>query len=89
MVRLIPSTRCCEMVIKLKMLGSLQDFLPDRKLPYSAEVEEGATVGEVFDSLGMPHDRPRIILVNSSRARVDYILEDGDTLVVIPTLTGG
>ena len=77
------------MVIKLKMLGCLQDYLPEGRLPYTAEVADGATVGEVFDSLGLPHDRPRIILVNSSRAQIDYILEDGDTLVVIPTLTGG
>lgn len=77
------------MVIQLKLYGLLEEYLPEKRTPYPAEAAEGSTVGELFDGFGLPHDRPRIILVNSRHAKIDDVLQDGDVVVAVPPLAGG
>ena len=66
------------MVITVKLFGDLRDYLPEGKMVCRAEAADGSTVGEVLDHFGVPRDKPRIILVNSHRSRLERVLEDGD-----------
>ena len=77
------------MVIKLKLLGHLREYLPGGGMIVDMKVAAGATVGEVFDEVGMPRDKPRIILVNQQRAHLDVVLEEGDTVVGLSAVGGG
>lgn len=81
--------RWWKLVIHVKVLGFLRDYFPGKQMPFPAEVPGGATVGEAFDELGLPRNKPRIILVNSARADLDRVLEDGDTLVAMTAVSGG
>jgi molybdopterin converting factor small subunit len=77
------------MVITVKLFGNLRNYLPERKMVCSAEAADGSTVGDVLDQFGVPHDKPRIILVNSYRSRLDHVLEDGDVVAAFQVLPGG
>jgi sulfur carrier protein ThiS len=77
------------MVIHVKVLGFLRDYFPDKQMPMTVDVPSGASVSEVFDQLGLPREKPRIILVNADRADLDRVLEDGDTLVAMIPVGGG
>ena len=77
------------MVITVKLFGNLRNYLPERKMVCSAEAADGSTVGDVLDQFGVPHDKPRIILVNSYRSRLEHVLEDGDVVAAFQVLPGG
>jgi molybdopterin converting factor small subunit len=77
------------MVITVKLFGNLRNYLPEKKMVCSAEAADGSTVGDVLDQFGVPHDKPRIILVNSYRSRLDHVLEDGDVVAAFQVLPGG
>ena len=77
------------MVITVKLFGNLRNYLPEKKIVCSAEAADGSTVGDVLDQFGVPHDKPRIILVNSYRSRLDHVLEDGDVVAAFQVLPGG
>lgn len=77
------------MVITVKLFGNLRNYLPEKKIVCSAEAEDGATVGDVLDRFGVPLDKPRIILVNSYRSKLEHVLEDGDVVAAFQVLPGG
>jgi len=77
------------MVITVKLFGHLREYLPGKKMLCRAETAEGSTVGDVLDDFGVPHDKPRVILVNSARARLDHVLSDGDVVAAFQVLAGG
>jgi molybdopterin converting factor small subunit len=77
------------MVITVKLFGNLRNYLPERKMVCSAEAADGSTVGDVLDQFGVPHDKPRIILVNSYRSRLDHVLKHGDVVAAFQVLPGG
>ncbi len=77
------------MVITVKLFGNLRNYLPERKIVCSAEAADGSTVGDVLDSFGVPREKPRVILVNSYRSRLEHVLEDGDVVAAFQVLAGG
>jgi molybdopterin converting factor small subunit len=77
------------MVITVKLFGNLRDYLPEKTTVCSAEAADGSTVGDVLDRFGVPRDKPRIILVNSYRSRLEHVLEDGDVVAAFQVLPGG
>jgi len=77
------------MVITVKLFGHLRDYLPEKTKPCRAETADGSTVGDVLDKFGVPRDKPRVILVNSIRAQLDHVLEDGDVVAAFQVLAGG
>lgn len=78
------------MIVNLKFFAGLREFLPpDGESPYPAELQEGATVADVFRAFGVPLEKPRIILVNGRHAAPDQVLADGDLLSVFPPVAGG
>ena len=77
------------MVITVKLFGKLRNYLPEKAIQCNAEAVDGSTVGDVLDSLGVPRDKPRVILVNSYRSRLEHVLEDGDVVAAFQVLAGG
>ena len=77
------------MVITVKLFGNLRNYLPEKKIVCSTEAADGSTVGDVLDRFGVPRDKPRIILVNSFRSRLEHVLEDGDVVAAFQVLPGG
>jgi sulfur carrier protein ThiS len=53
------------------------------------EVEEGATVAELLDVLGVPPDGRRYVQLNRAQEEPAAILKDGDEVRVIVPLGGG
>ena len=77
------------MIVRIKFFAGLREFLPAGESPHTAEFEDGATVADVFRALGVPPEKPRIILVNGRHAGPDQVLADGDLLAVFPPVAGG
>jgi sulfur carrier protein ThiS len=75
--------------VRVKAAGGVTKFMPDGAIEYEAEVADGATVGELLDALGIPHEVPSIILVNKAVAELDSKLKDGDMVHLLPMVVGG
>jgi sulfur carrier protein ThiS len=50
---------------------------------------EGATVGTLLDSLGIPKGGIWVVAINGVAAEHDHHLEDGDVVKLIPPIAGG
>ena len=51
--------------------------------------QNGCTVAQLLDELGMPGHEVGLIFVNNARVGKSHHLEEGDTIEVIPLLDGG
>ena len=52
-------------------------------------VSPGTTMGEVLSALGISEDEARLVFINSKRADLSSILNDGDRIGVFPPVGGG
>jgi sulfur carrier protein ThiS len=53
------------------------------------DVHEDETVQALMQTLGVPDDLPKIVLVNGQHAGENRLLTDGDIVSVFPPLIGG
>jgi sulfur carrier protein ThiS len=53
------------------------------------DVHEDETVQALMQTLGVPDDLPKIVLVNGQHAGEGRLLTDGDIVSVFPPLIGG
>lgn len=83
------------MKITLKTGGLLTRYLPEGTEGRSAEIDvpDGATVNEALDALGAERDGRFLLSVNSMAVRPaerdDHVLNEGDTMSLLPPLKGG
>jgi len=79
------------MKIEVRLFASLARFMPDKsiKKPYAMDVQEGATIADVFQSLDVPEESVKLIFLNGIHAASSQVLKDGDRLGVFPALGGG
>lgn len=78
-------------MLKIKYYGFLKKFMPeiDDEGFWNAN-KAGVTIEELFAETSVDYKKYRMtILVNSSRKDVDYILQEGDVLTVMPLVAGG
>lgn len=81
------------MKIKVKFFGRSQELVGKEEI--EAEIEEGATVGNLAlklaeDSPGLTEDfHTLMIAVNAEQADWEFILKEGDEVHFISTLGGG
>lgn len=77
--------------IELRLFGHLRDYLPKGgSFPSTdMEVEDGLTLGELLDKLGIPDSEPKILFVNGIHAQRSQTLKDGDRVSVFPPVAGG
>ena len=72
------------MPISIRPTGSLKRFIaPDTVL------EDMHTVGEAVEQLSLPEEIGLVMMVNGRTAHWDTVLTDGDTLQLIPVISGG
>lgn len=51
--------------------------------------EEGQTVAEVLEALGISSGLMAIVLINGRQELKNYILQDGDVVELVPLVGGG
>ena len=74
------------MLITVKLFAS---FRNGRFSIEQREYPEGTTIGQVADSIALPHGEIGVIMVNSRHAKLDRELIEGDILAIFPLLGGG
>lgn len=72
------------MAVEIRTAGILKQHIPP-----GASVENARTVGEAVDQLELPHSGELIMLVNGKPAYWNTELRDGDTLSLLPGISGG
>lgn len=74
------------MKINIKLVGLFQTGRFTRE---DRDVPDGCTVEGVVEALQLPRQHFGIILVNGVHAGVDTVLQEGDSLVLMPIVDGG
>lgn len=84
------------MYIEVRMFMEFRKYLPLDAVEGKArvKVEEGTTVDGLLESLGVPLDEPKILVVNgvshgACAPASDQKLKDGDVVAVFPPVGGG
>ena len=79
------------MRIELRLYASLRKYLPGETPDGSCyvEMEEGATIRDLFEKIHIPPEAPKIIFLNGIHARGDEALKEGDRLGAFPPVAGG
>ena len=72
--------------INFRFYEELNDFLPKekRKVSFTHNYIDRASVKDVFESQGVPHTEVDMILVNGHSVGFDYLINDGDDIAVYP-----
>lgn len=83
----------------MRLFASLRDRLPGDPLRHRGrgvvEVEEGASLQQLLDTLKIPERQAQMVLVNGEQAPRDVArrsalaLREGDTVSIFPPLAGG
>lgn len=74
------------MKIEIRLFGV---FRIDRFERQVRDYPDGTIVDDVVKDLGLPERLLGIVVVNDCHARVEYRLQDGDCLTLLPLLDGG
>jgi molybdopterin synthase sulfur carrier subunit len=74
------------MELEIKLFASLRKFNPELE---RIEVDDGITILELFDKVGIPPSEVAIVLVNGRHAKLDQPLHDGETVAAFPPIAGG
>lgn len=72
---------------KITPLGLLKRHIGDRETPILTE--EGQTVAEILEALGIPSGLVAIVLINGRQELKNYVLQDGDVVELVPLVGGG
>ena len=76
------------MTVRVKLFGSLKQYLPagaqGRQAP--VEVPTGGGVRDVMRLIGMPEAMAPVILVNGEHVEADAGVKEGDTVSVFPPI---
>jgi molybdopterin converting factor small subunit len=77
--------------VEVSLFATLGAYLPPSAVGDSVilDVPDGATVGQVVHSLGIPEDLDCLRVVNGHDAPLDRRLNPGDVVSVFPPLAGG
>lgn len=78
------------------MFMSFKQYLPAGSAEGKAilSLKDGTTFVELLDTLGIPHDKPKLVIINGiSRGVSDTVnaetLNDGDVVAIFPPALGG
>jgi len=80
------------MKIEIRLLTQMKKYLPDPDLAGNArwvDMEKEGTLRDLFATLGIPADTPKVILLNDRQGKLDDPLADGDRVTVFPPVGGG
>ena len=77
------------MRIHVTLYSEFKKFAPGGTGSFDLGLPPGANIGDCFEELTIPENSAHTALVNGRRASRDTLLNEGDTLVVIPLICGG
>jgi molybdopterin converting factor small subunit len=77
------------MPIRVHLFAYLSRFSPNGEEKFRLDLEPGATVAWLLDSLKIPADFEKAVLVNGSRAELTADLKDEDDVFIFPPAAGG
>ena len=77
------------MDVQVKLYGLFQQYAPEERREFKLELRPGSTIEELLETLKIPFDLERILLVNGRRLEPKRMLESGDTIVIFSPLCGG
>ena len=79
------------MRVRVKLHAVLRDYRPpDVKADVMlVDVDDGATVLNVLEYIGIPRKRLHAAFLNDEQVGVDAMLRDGDFLRLFPPVAGG
>ena len=78
-------------MVKIKYFGILKPCMPQTEEDgYWHADKAGTAIGQILDETEVTGKAENmVILVNKVRKPTDYVLQDGDTMPVMPRLAGG
>ena len=78
------------MKIKVKLSGSFEKYRTESENEFvTLCFEKSVPVKNVLKKLVIPDNLPKLILMNGLVINERQMIEDGDTLSIFPTLSGG
>jgi molybdopterin converting factor small subunit len=77
--------------VEARLYATLRRFTPELGLgeALSLDLEEGTTVGQLVQQLGLPEDEVKVVFVNGISRDGDHVLADGDRVGIFPPVGGG
>ncbi|MDQ6953190.1 MAG: MoaD/ThiS family protein [Mariprofundaceae bacterium] len=73
-------------MIKILFFGIVADKLGKR----STDVQAGQTIAALIDKVGCADIQPLLVAVNQEQTHdMDYVLQDGDEVALMPLFSGG
>ncbi|MGA9536890.1 MAG: MoaD/ThiS family protein [Desulfobacterales bacterium] len=76
------------MQIFVKLYGDLKRHAPGDQPHFTLNLDPGATLKDIRRMLAIPKDQ-QVSLINGRRSSPDAPVADGDTLVLLPPVSGG
>ena len=76
------------MQIFIKLYGDLKRYAPGDESQFTLRLEPGATLEDIHRMLAIPEGH-LTALINGRRSGTDATVSDGDTLVLMPSISGG
>ena len=80
------------MVVTVRLFAGMREYLPDPDSStgdFELPVNNDSTVRTVMQTLHIPDDIPKMVLVNRIYSTMDRALEDGDVVSVLQPIAGG
>ena len=73
------------------MFSHFQNYLPSqaKRDKCLIETETGTTISALLKQLGIPEDMARVITVNDTNRKEDFVLNDTDMVKIFPAAMGG
>jgi molybdopterin converting factor small subunit len=76
--------------VNVRLFASLRKYIPaGASEPLTVELGDGATVGDVLSSLGIPPQRAHMIVAADGQIERTAAVHDGQELSIYPPLAGG
>jgi sulfur carrier protein ThiS len=77
------------MHIEVRLLLTFKELSPNGEDPFTLEFPPGVTVAQALESLGIPVEKRKVLVLNGRMTNNLQMLKDGDQLTVFPPLEGG
>lgn len=77
------------MRVTLQTRGYLQQRFPEQKDTVTVTLESPKAMREIMQDLGINLDLVMVVLVDGVRKNLDYVPQDGETVTVLPPVSGG
>jgi len=79
------------MDVEVRLFATFRDYLPrgSESFSFRKSLEREMAVSRVAEDINLPHDIPKIFIVNGNVVTGDYVLHDGDVVSIFPPVAGG